>query len=142
MSAITFYRWSLLIPIALPLAMLGFAYGNHALAGTAQLFLLSLIYGGIPYAFTIALFARPLLNGDERQYTLLTWIAPLVMIAIQTVGGFLLGMCLSPADRWEGATSIGGFMLALGIYTLAFGYGYIAFVRVSLWFLRRMGCVH
>ena len=142
MSTITFYRWSLLTPIALPVAMLAFIGGNGDLAGLAQLFLMSLLYGGIPYVLTVALLSRPLLYGNERQYTLLTWVAPLVMIAVQTVGGFLLGMCLNPTDRWGGATGTGGLMFALGVYTLVFGYGYVALARIGLWLLRRMGLVH
>lgn len=142
MKTITFYRWALLTPVAVPLMLLPFISGDSGIAKVAELFWLSLIYGGLPYVLTLALFARPLINGSERLYNLLSWIAPLLVITVQVTGGFLVGFCVSVTDRWGGATSTAGFMLILGMYTLAFGYGYVSLTHSGLWLLRRFGLVH
>ncbi len=142
MSTITFYRWSLLIPIAVPVALLAFAGGNSAFAGVAELFLMSLLYGGIPYLLTLALLARPLLHGDEQQYNRLTWIAPPIMVAVQVVCGFTFGLCSQPTDRWGGAILGFQFALMLAVYTVTFGYGYVALTRAGLWLAHRIGLVY
>ncbi|MBC7805056.1 MAG: hypothetical protein H7145_02785 [Akkermansiaceae bacterium] len=141
MKTISFYRWSLLMPIALPVALLPFSGGNDSLAGIAQLIMASLAYGGIPYVLTILLFLRPLIRGNERQYLLLSLVAPLAMVAVELAGAFTIGLLATQNDRWSNALSGAGFAFILGVYTLAFGYAYVALTHLMLWLSRRAGWV-
>ncbi|MBC8136797.1 MAG: hypothetical protein H8F28_13010 [Fibrella sp.] len=140
MNTITFYRWSLLTPIAVPVALLPFVRSGNPLADIAQFFIWSLIIGGIPYLLTLSLFARTLICGTERQYTVLTLIAPLAMVAVQTGCGFVYGFATSAGNRIAAFESA-GFGLMLGACTLLLGYGYVALTHLGLWLFRRLGLV-
>ncbi|MBC7806969.1 MAG: hypothetical protein H7145_12550 [Akkermansiaceae bacterium] len=141
MRTISFYRWSLLMPIAIPVFLLPFSNSDGLLAGIAQLFQYSLIYGGVPYVLTILLLLQLLIRGNERQYLVLTLVAPPAMVAVQLACGFAIGLLTSQADRWIDALSGASFALMLGIYTLAFGYAYVALTHSMLWLSRRAGWV-
>lgn len=139
MSTIAFYRWSLLLPIAVPLALMAFK------SPLTEFFMYSLAYGGIPYVLTLTLFARLLIRGNEREYMILSWFAPLLMILVQVTCGFVIG-CFTSASgtsNWlQSAWGTAQFMLFLGVYTLLFGYGYVVLTNITLWMLRRARCIH
>ena len=125
---LTFYRGAIWLPIALPVAValllhgLGITIGTGALRKIAQVLLMSLLYGGIPYA-AIALWATWWIGGrSEPQIKRLVVRAPLLMAAVFAPLALVAGVAVGAPEPFAAVAVLGA------IFSIVLGYAYVALV--------------
>lgn len=142
MSTIAFYCWTLALPVVIACSHVLFTWRGSDLSVIAQDLLPLLIVTLIPYGVMLGLFSRTLSGTDEYQYSKMILWAPILFVLLQILSGFILGLCTSTYDnRWAGGTISAGYMLFYGMYTLLFGYVYVALVHLVLWMSRQVNLV-
>ncbi|HQU81777.1 MAG TPA: hypothetical protein PKY59_01545 [Pyrinomonadaceae bacterium] len=146
MDLIKFYRFSLFLPIIVPLlispAMLFLPTMSHNLGLIVLFVVYSVLAGGIPYLIlAIPLFFR-MRNKTENHIRKRLLLMPVGMIAIFAIFALaaFIGSLFS-ADRNTFATFKGGLesLLFVSLFTLIFGYFYIGLTFGILWLLKRSG---
>jgi hypothetical protein len=124
MTPVTYFRASLLLPIAAPLALLPF--GMNAVAA---ILLMSLGFGGIQYViFAAFLFWWIGRLKTPRRIRRLSLIAPLCFVPVQAAGWVIYGY-LSTLSI-PGPTGIWNVLPAFAVYTLVIGYVYVGIVNL------------
>ncbi len=128
MTVQSFYRLSVWLPIALPAVValvvhgIGFVRTGTGLDEVIQILLMSLVYGGLPYA-PIALWATVWIsNRPEGEIRRRALYAPLWMIV--TVLAFSIVLAMRGAPPGVAVT----FFVVAAIASLALGYLYVAMV--------------
>ena len=128
MTARTFYRLSLWIPIALPGAVafvvhgLGVPAAELPFGKLVQLMLVSLVYGGIPYAL-LALWASWWVGRrSEGEIRRRAMVAPLLMIAVWIPFAMLPSILAGKVEMFFGLVALGS------VCAIVLGYGYVALV--------------
>lgn len=133
MSVRSYYRWALLLPLAVPLL----AHGVTMLENAPALLIVivfytyaALVVGGIPYllfAMGFLLWTRGRADDEVRRAVLL---APVVYTALLTV-------CLVLILAFDSGLAGGGGLLAgAATFGLGFGYAYVALAEVGRVLLR------
>jgi hypothetical protein len=133
MSTRSYYRWALVLPLALPLLSTGLMLldGMPSLVNAVNLYLYwSLLLGGIPYvlfATGFLLWSRGRSDAQVRRGILL---APLVFTPWLVV---CLGLFLTVDSGLSSGTELMG---ALAGYGLGFGYVYVGLAELGRLLLR------
>ncbi len=135
MTSRKFFRLSLVLPIALPLAFLPF--GTNLVSA---LLLLSITFGGVQYilfaAWMYFAIGRRQCDEDIQRLSLLS---PLLFAPVQAVGWLAYGYyekLSNPAliGLWDG-------LLPFAIYTLLIGYFYVLLINGAFLVLRGLGII-
>lgn len=133
MKTRTFFRITLCLPIAAPLAFL--PTGFKTVTGILWL---SLGFGGIQYViFATALFVVIGRIDRSDKLTQLLCLAPILFLPVQ-IGGFLLFFVF---DRLSNPNLIGSWdaLLPLVFFTLVVGYAYVGSIGVMYSLFRYAG---
>jgi len=147
MRVTTYYRWSLALPICLPLAVilalapLTLVQDSVPFPLTAVLvvFVWSLIMGGVPYLILAGGLWFWMRGKSERGLRRITYLAPLVMIGVYALCLVALSLALGLGpEPWESTL---GFMALSAVSILGLGYLYVFFIDGLRWFLKRKGIV-
>ncbi|MEO8201960.1 MAG: hypothetical protein ABI679_15620 [Gemmatimonadota bacterium] len=136
MTEATFYRWSLLLPVAVPAAVLpaGFIPGvQDIVRPPLQLLLMGSYYGGAPYAvFAVAILLwslkRP--SADIRRFVL---YSPFVFSPVAAVG-LLVQYPYGWSAQWVFEVTLIGACAGI-----AYGYFYVAVAELLRRALVRRG---
>ncbi len=135
MSPATFFRISLVLPIALPLLL--WPLGINAVLG---ILLMALTFGGVQYViFAIWLFFAIGRKSSSAEIQNLSFVAPLLFVPIQAVGWVAWGYY----GRLSNPELVGIWepLLPFAVYTLAIGYLYVGIVNVMFWAFQKKGFV-
>jgi hypothetical protein len=128
MTVQTFYRCAVWLPLVVPalvavaVHVVGLQPSSPAVAGLVQLLLISLLYGGFPYA-VLAAYGTWWIDGrPESQIRHRALRAPLWMLAAWLPFAAFLGVASRRVEIFLGLAGLG----AIVIFPL--GYAYIALV--------------
>lgn len=128
MTARTFYRLSLWLPIAVPGAVafvvngLGIPATEPPLTKIVQLMIVSLVYGGIPYA-VLALWGTWWVGGrSESEIRRRALAAPLLMIAVWIPFAMLPSILSGKFEMFLGLVALGS------VGAIVLGYAYVGLV--------------
>lgn len=131
MSVRNYYRWSLLLPVLVPvLAIPAFALGVDLLAGVALWLWWSLIFGGVPYLFFALGFLLWTRSRTDTQIRVGVLLSPLAFVAV-LVPCFALFLAVDAS-----LSSSMDFLGMLAGFSVAFGYGYVALAELGRLLLR------
>ena len=132
MSSRTFFSFALLLPIVAALAGL--------LSSALRVLVVPLIFGGVPYIlFAIALLFQIRRAPTKSRLVRLSIAAPPFFVPFVVAFVLIAG---GGAPRMFPLTDIATQMIPFAVYTLIFGYLYVA-IAWGLWALaRRIGVVH
>ena len=141
MTARTFYRLSLWIPIVLPLAVMLAVHGldvrptGAATAKFFQIMLISIVYGGIPYGL-LAIWATwwigPRSEPEIRRRAL---VAPLWLVGVWSLFAMVQSILSGKLEMFVGLVGLGT------VFSLILGYGYVALVLALRAALGRAGFI-
>jgi uncharacterized membrane-anchored protein len=132
----TFYRCAVWLPLLIPAAIVSVMHfadvrpSSYAGTKLAQLFVVSGVYGGVPYALLAAYATWWIDERPERELRRKALAAPLWMILLWLVVSALVGILYGQV-----ATFVGFFSLGAAV-TLTLGYAYVGLVFL----LRRLVC--
>jgi len=127
MSIRSYYRWALLLPLAVPLvASALLLFPERPLADAVVLYLYwSLMIGGAPYllfATGFLLWSRGRSDGELRRAVL---VSPLVYAAVLTASlAVFLAVDAGLGNNLE-------FLAGMAGFGIAFGYGYVLLAEVG-----------
>ena len=132
-----YYRAAIWLPITLPcLCWLGArVFGNPVWEPLTLVFavlVLSLLYGGIPYAALASWATWHTRDFDESALRRFAWRAPLLMLLAFLPCAFVIGA--SGGELWAGGLALFGVG---AVYILVLGYAYVAAVLGVGHFLSR-----
>jgi ABC-type sugar transport system permease subunit len=128
LRTVTFYRLSLLLPLVIPAvaATLVWIVAIEAVAPLTAILVLSLTYGGAPYAVGMAAFQLWLRRKSPPEIGRASYFVPVVLLQL-----FWLWMLLlagSDLAHWD-APSLGFFLAYFSAWWLGLGYAYVAVVH-------------
>jgi len=142
MSGTQYYKWSLALPILLPLLVSPLQFAGpwvpSSLKSASEFLTWSLVFGGIPYvllAFGLVWWMR---GKGEATVRRASFIVPLLMLAIFWVCWFAYALVPEPHDI-RASYLLGG--VAMSLYVVVVGYAYVMLITLSLDLLRRLGAV-
>lgn len=124
MTPVRFFRVALLLPVAIPLAVLPF--GMSAVVG---LLALSLAFGGAQYIlFSGVLFFWVGRVKDPDRIRRMSYVAPLLFIPVQAAGWVLYGY----VERLSNPELVGIWepLIAFAAYILIVGYAYVGVINL------------
>jgi hypothetical protein len=132
MNSTTFFRLALLLPIALPLALLPF--GLNVVSGTL---FLALCFGGVQYVlFAAAMFVIVgRLRTSKALIRLCVW-APVMFLPVLLLGWFIY------AATQPGETADASSGLPLLVYELIVGYCFVGMTLLVYFYTKAWGLVH
>src|SRR6185503_10506705 len=126
----TIYRVGIWLPLALPIAVAGAVHGLGMFVPTGpiqkvvQIFLMSLLYGGVPYV-PLALWATWWVGGrPEPEIRRLMMRAPLLMAAVFVLFSVVTGLIVSQPVAFIALAVLGA------IVTIPLGYAYVGLVML------------
>ena len=127
------YRWSLLLPIVLPLAapLLWHAMPSEWLFVAAGWLIPSLYVGGLPYLLVVALSLFRIRRYDQACMERFRWRLPIwtaCAVMLTTLLATLVdsgGPDALARDNGDAASLV----MVVGTMTLAYGYSYVVLVR-------------
>ena len=129
MTIHTFYRFSVWLPLVVPAVAAAVVHGlgwtpqAWGARKLTQLLLVSLVYGGVPYAF-LATWATWRLGGrTEPDIKRLMFLAPFLMAAIYLPIAVVAGMAAGAPIRPFLAVGVLG-----GIVSIPLGFAYVGLV--------------
>ena len=132
MSTSTAFKWSLSLPLLVPLLSPSFESVAPMLA---YLLFGSLVIGGIPYAILAVSLLVFLHDSDERRIRRTLAAAPLLMVPVLWICMLaIIVVTTSPSTRdvsWEWIGGVSGYVIVIG-------YAYVAVVFSGIWALRRL----
>lgn len=149
MTVATLYRWSLLLPIVLPVIVFTLVVRQAVPSSWANQWLAVLVgsgvFGGLPYLMVLLLTRSRIRTLGKFDMERFLWRLPLLtapLVAPVALVPFVLGtMSLSDADWWE-VQELFWISIALAGLTLAIGYAYVLLIRVgvavALWLRARV----
>ena len=121
------YKWSLALPVLVPAALsplaLGWRTAPEPVQWVLQVFVLSLVYGGVPYLILVGALAWWMRGKGEREIRRALWLAPLLLLPIFWIclWAYLLWTSwpeLRTSDLW-GSLELSGYVIVLGyVYVL------------------------
>jgi len=136
----TLYRCLLSLPLLVPGLLLPLAL-LHIAPPWLETFIgicgLSIVIGGIPYAFLAFSLLLWMRRKPERQIRMAMFIAPVLMVV-------LLGLTIVGIGALEGSPFDFNILTAWGVYSgyaLTLGYFYVALACCVVWLARRTGWV-
>jgi len=133
MKSLTYFRCSLFTPVLLPL----FASSFGGTSGIAFLLVMSLAFGGVPYALLATfLWVRLGRTQTAHGYIRLALLAPLLFAPLQCAGWAVWSMLDTATPNTPG--NVLAPMVPLAGYALLFGYAYVAVVCSVYFLLRRI----
>ena len=134
------YKWSLALPVLVPAALsplaLNWRTAPTPVAWVLQVFVLSLVYGGLPYLVLVGALVWWMRGKGEREIRRALRLAPLLMLPIfwACLGGYLLWTSwpeVRASDFWA--------TLELSGYVIVLGYVYVLVVTVLVALTRGAG---
>ncbi|MGL4407612.1 MAG: hypothetical protein ACRCTU_04385 [Zoogloea sp.] len=135
MSPATFFRASLIAPLALP--FLAIPFGLPSVFG---LLFIALAFGGAQYAILAAyLYYAIGKKQSPGAIKKLALLAPVLFVPMQAIGW----LALSYYDRLSNP-NLGGIWEPLpvfAIYSLIIGYGYVGLILGIYWLLKKLALV-
>lgn len=130
MSPHAIYRLGIWLPIAIPAAIAGIVHGldvsvdTPALRKIVQIALMSLLYGGIPYAL-LALWGTWWVGGrPEEEIRRMMFRAPLVMVGVFFVLCLVAGVAVGRPMVFATVGLFGA------LFIIPLGYAYVTLVLV------------
>lgn len=131
MSVRGYYRWALLLPVALPVLMLpAFALEFDVLTGVALWLGWSLLFGGVPYLLFAMGFLLWTRGRTDAQVRLGILLSPPAYVAVLVP---CLALFLAVDGNLSGSLGFLGMVAAFG---LGFGYGYVTLAEIGRLLLR------
>jgi hypothetical protein len=135
MSIQSVYRVGIWLPLAVPALVAGLVHGLgvavdvEPLRKIVQILLMSLLYGGVPYAF-LAMWATWWVGGrSEPEIKRVMMRAPLLMVAVFVPVVVLAGLAVGHAVPFIALAVLGA------IVTIPLGYMYVGLVMLLRQFL-------
>jgi hypothetical protein len=140
MRTATFYRCSLLLPMAVPagLAPLLAAPLRDGLRDAIGMLVIVSIYAAIPYVIVALGLLRWMTGMIEREMRSAALVAPWAMTGTMVLLAGILGLFSGGSDSWA---MFAGALCILAVLSLAFGYAYVGLAHGLLALLRACGCV-
>lgn len=135
MRTVSFYRLALLLPLAVPLALL--PRGQSALVGVLMM---SVLFGGAQYlvfAIGLSVWMGRVQHDTARMERRLFWAPPL-FIPVQAVGWLLFALVQGAPGTLPGALWL---LPPFTLWCLLLGYAYLGMARLACAALRRLGWV-
>jgi hypothetical protein len=130
MAIHTIYRVGVWLPLAVPALVAGLVHGlgtgvgDGPLQKVAQILLMSLAYGGVPYT-PLALWATWWIGGrPEPEIKRLMMRAPLLMVAVFVAFALLTGLVVGQLVPFVAVAVLGA------IITIPVGYAYVGLVTL------------
>jgi hypothetical protein len=125
------YKWSLALPVLVPVALLPLARSWRTAPGPVewvlQVLVLSFVYGGVPYLVLVCALVWWMRGKGEREIRLALRLAPLLMLPI--FWGCLWGYLLWTSWPEARASDFWG-TLELSGYVIVLGYAYVLVVTL------------
>lgn len=121
MTTQTWFRWSLLLPVALPLLLLPLLLmGGQGFDSLVWIVGLPLIFGGVPYLpFAVGLACALGRTGPSRAVKLV-WLSPLAFAMTEAL--FVAAALLAGNASWAQWWMLPSLLAA---FALVYGYGYV-----------------
>jgi hypothetical protein len=152
MRVAIYYRWSLVLPLCLPiaviLALVPLApYLNSLpppLATPIMILVWSLLAGGVPYVISACGLWFWMRGKSERGLRRIAYAAPLVMLGVYALCLLALSLAIEPEPPFTSAWWIDGtlvFFAYSAMLIMLLGYLYVVVVDGLRWFLKRKGVV-
>jgi hypothetical protein len=138
-SVATFFRWSLAMPLVLPLLVLPLGLARNEVGGLGFLLLMSLVFGGVPYLVFAALLLWWSRGKSEAQLRRAGLLAPVLMLPV-----YWLCLILDTAITRQivrDPADLGNLMFTLSLFILTFGYAYVILAMAMLALFTRLGWV-
>jgi hypothetical protein len=142
MNAASFYRWSLLLPILLPVIAFSLAAQGlvpESLRTPAVWLMGSGFIGGLPYLLVLVFTRSRIRSLDRTRMERFLWRLPMLTAPLVALGALVLVILgprrVSDVFQWREASALRRFATTLAFMTLAFGYGYVVFIRGSVGFV-------
>lgn len=135
MRTLSFYRLALLLPLAVPLALL--PLDQSALVGVLMM---SVLFGGAQYlvfAVGLSVWMGRVRHDRARMERRLFWAPPL-FIPVQAIGWLLFALVQGTPGAILGALWL---LLPFTLWCLVLGYAYVGAARLACAALRRLGWV-
>jgi hypothetical protein len=130
MSVQTIYRIGIWLPLAVPALVAGIVHGlgvtveTFPLRTLVQVLLMSLLYGGVPYAL-LALWATWWIGGrSEADIQRLMIRAPFLMVGVFVPMAVLAGIVVGQPRIFLAVAVLGA------VVTIPVGYGYVGLVAL------------
>lgn len=144
MKSINIYKWSLFLPLIVPLLFalpLLFVSQNAVepfgwFSGVMAIFIYSGMIGGIPYAILAGFLLFWMRGKTEKQIRCALFLAPILLIPM-----FFAFITLLSVLRLGIVENLGNMIPEFIFYIpflLGFGYGYVALVFGAIYLLKRM----
>jgi hypothetical protein len=132
MTTQAWFRWSLLLPVLVPVFCLPLAAtGEHGRALVWMLFV-PLVFGGLPYVPFAAGMGFAVGRLSRRRAILLAWLSPLVFAVME---GIFVALAVGGSrDAWPAIPLMAGF-------ALAYGYLYVILATVLYGMLKAWGAI-
>ena len=147
MRVTTYYRWSLVLPLCLPIAVilalvpLAPYLNSMPVPLTTPIMVLvwSLLAGGVPYVISACALWFWMRGKSERGLRRITYVAPLVMIGVYALCCLALALVVAPDPVFTSAwwSDLLVFVAYSAALIIALGYGYVVVVDGVRWFLKR-----
>jgi len=133
MTARTYFRLSLLLPLTAPLVAAVFGVN-----GITAVIVMSLLFSGIPYLlFASGLYVLIGKLDGRRTLRLLSLAVPVLFVPVNALF-WVVPLLLVSADAGS-ANGAWNTLTILSVYILVLGYAYIAIVNVGLSIFDRLG---
>ncbi len=141
MNVIKIYKYSLFLPLIIPIIFSPALLFLRSMTETQALVLLTIVYsglvGGIPYLILIAILFRWMRDKNEQQIRKALIFSPLFMIGIFVVGFALLNLIFNNEPLREAITQFLVGTVFTSICILIFGYSYVLLVFALVKLLRK-----
>ena len=136
MSPATFFRASLLLPVALPVVLLPFG-----IEGAVFFLVLALAFGGIQYlVFAAWMFFAIGRQKDGESIQKLSFFSPLLFIPIQAIG-WVAWAWYEQVSNPNITSGMWEPLLPFAFYTIVIGYLYVGVVNAVYWAFRWKGAI-
>ena len=137
MKSKTYFRASLLIPLALPIVLYPLGVSSGITSGAIFILLASLVFAGVPYLlFGAILFLWLGKMSSIKKMKTLTYITPLLFIPFYSIIFFPW------AYFFDDSSFSFDFFLGSSMYILLLGYGYVIIVNMGYLLLNRYEILH
>jgi hypothetical protein len=140
LRTVTFYRFSLLLPLAVPAVAAAFIWivPIDTVAPLTAILVLSLTYGGVPYVAGMVGLQLWLRRRSAREIAHASYWVPVALLPLFWLWMLLLG---SSDLAHRDARSLGFFLAYFGAWWLGLGYAYVAVANGVRLLAERFGWV-
>lgn len=145
MSVIKLYKYSLFLPVIVPLVFAPAVFYLRSMTETMALIVLIIVYSGlvgiVPYLILTAILLKQMRGKSEGQIRRILSFSPFIMIlifcALAVISLFPALQFFSNEPARELIQQILILLIFCSLFTLLFGYFYIALIFGFVWIYKK-----